>query len=189
MVIFPTLVLVLYPFTWFQKILHHLNLRSLALNTFIDSFQGCYKDGTNGTCDCRYFAGFQLALRLTLGIAFAFTKESLVSAFLASLALGVYITAFILCRPYKKELYNKTDIPPLMVLLLASVYLNIDVLFDEHNYRLDWMNTCVFFTGLTVPLLYLFIWLCVHVKLMFSNRTWCRRCTATNYEQLSPYTS
>ena len=185
-VIFPTFLL-FYPFTWFQKLLHYFNLRSLALNTFIDSFQGCYKDGTNGTGDYRYFAAFQLVLRLTLSISFSCTSESIVSVYLATLAVGVYITSFILCRPYKNEVYNKTDIPLLMVLLLAGVQLNISVLLSAYNDSLEWIEPCIFFICTAVPLLYLIIWLGLHVKLIFSHRTWCRRHTTT-YEQLSPCT-
>ena len=186
-IVFPTLMLLFYPFKWFQKLLHYFNLRSLALNTFIDSFQGCYKDGTNGTHDCRYFAAFQLVLRLTLGISFSVTKESIVSVFLASLALGVYITAFILCRPYKNEVYNKTDIPLLVVLLLASVLLNMSTLLSAYNYQLEWIIPCCFFICISVTLLYLIIWFCVYVKLIFSCHTWCRwRTRAYYYEQLSP---
>ena len=35
-----------------------------------DTFQGCYKDGTNETRDCRYFAGLQLVLRLLFPLIF-----------------------------------------------------------------------------------------------------------------------
>jgi len=48
-------------------------MRWHALHIFIDSFQGCYKDGTNGTRDCRYFAGVYLTTRLLLCIVFALT--------------------------------------------------------------------------------------------------------------------
>ena len=56
LVIFPLLLFILYPMRCFQKCLTYFNLRCHALRVFMDAFQGCYKDGTDGTRDCRYFA-------------------------------------------------------------------------------------------------------------------------------------
>ena len=44
--------------------------RSLTLDTIVDAFQGCYKDGTNGIRDCRYFTALQIVLRLLFPLAF-----------------------------------------------------------------------------------------------------------------------
>ena len=40
--------------------------RWLALHAFADVFKGCYRNGTNGTKDCRYFAGLYLVLRVLM---------------------------------------------------------------------------------------------------------------------------
>ena len=59
--VLPVLILMLYPFRWFQKILNVLSVRWHVLHTFMDSFLGCYKDGTeSGTRDCRWFASLLL---------------------------------------------------------------------------------------------------------------------------------
>ena len=56
-VLFPVLLLTLYPFRWFQKLLSLFPIRWYVLHTFVDSFQGCYKDGTEpGTRDYRWCA-------------------------------------------------------------------------------------------------------------------------------------
>ena len=63
-VLLPVLILILYPFRWFQKILNVLPVRWHVLHTFMDSFQGCYKDGTEpGTRDCRWFASVFFIVR------------------------------------------------------------------------------------------------------------------------------
>ena len=50
----PILLLLLYPMKWFQRCLNLFKLSHFALHTFVDSFAGCYKDGTEpGTRDCR----------------------------------------------------------------------------------------------------------------------------------------
>ena len=52
-VILPTLVLLLYPFACFHKVLNTLPIRQHMLHTFMDSFLSCYKDGTQpDTRDC-----------------------------------------------------------------------------------------------------------------------------------------
>ena len=179
LIIIPIILLFFYQYQWFQKLLHRLRLRSLALNTFVDAFQGCYKDGTNGTCDCRYFSSLQLVLRLTLPLTFFLTKEPLLSVYLCSIALVIYITAFVLLKPYKEDIYNKTDIPVFMSLLLFIIYLNNSVLFN-------WLLTFFFSLCVFLPLIYLLIWLFVHVKTLIKHhlRSWCARRDSSESEQL-----
>ena len=51
-VMIPTLILILYPFRCFQKCLPYCQIQWHFLHAFVDSFQGCYKDGTEpGTYD------------------------------------------------------------------------------------------------------------------------------------------
>ena len=42
-------VLIFYQATFFQKCLTRCKMNTQALRTFVETFQGCYKDGTNGT--------------------------------------------------------------------------------------------------------------------------------------------
>ena len=51
----PVILLLSYPFSWFQRFLNKTGLNSVVLRTFIDVFQGYYKDGTNGTNGYRFF--------------------------------------------------------------------------------------------------------------------------------------
>ena len=61
----PLLLLLFHPMKWFQKCLNGLKLNRYGLHIFVDSFAGCYKDGTEpGTRDCRYFAALFLLLRI-----------------------------------------------------------------------------------------------------------------------------
>ena len=53
----PTVTLVLYPYRFFQTILLSSPFNWHFLRAFVDSFQGCYKDGTEpGTFDCTSIA-------------------------------------------------------------------------------------------------------------------------------------
>ena len=102
--IIPIIVLFVYTCRCFHKCLDHFHLRLLPLHAFVDAFQGCYKDGTNGTRDCRYFVGLQLALRLLFPFIFLFIRESMMCLFSCAVVLGLYITLFVLVQPYKNTL-------------------------------------------------------------------------------------
>ena len=54
----PTILLAVYPTRCFRKVSTCLKLRWLI--AFTDTFQGCYKDGTNGTRDYRAISGYIL---------------------------------------------------------------------------------------------------------------------------------
>ena len=65
--LFPVLLLTLYPFCWFKKFLNLFPVRWNVLHTFMDSFQGCYKDGTEpGTRDYRWCASVFFIVRYLL---------------------------------------------------------------------------------------------------------------------------
>ena len=55
--VLPALVLLLYPTRAFQRCLGCCRVRWLALHAFADTFNGYYKNGTEGTRDYRYFSG------------------------------------------------------------------------------------------------------------------------------------
>ena len=58
------MILLLYPFQFFQKILTFFSINWYSLRIYVDSFQGCYKDGTEpGTFDCRWFSAIMLLTR------------------------------------------------------------------------------------------------------------------------------
>ena len=169
--IIPIIFLFLYPSRWFQKCLNHFNLQLLPLRAFVDAFQGCYKDGTDGTRDCRYFAALQLVLRLIVPFIFFITTKITLSLLFSVAVLGLYITFFVCVQPYKVMVYNKTDVALLMALLFAdliayicAVAFNVPALY-------------IFVPCVAGPLLYLVIWSVVHIKHIITHRTWCRQHT------------
>ena len=185
-VVLPTLLLLFYPFRWFQTLLNRYNLRSLALSAFVDAFQGCYKDGTNGSRDYRFFAAIQLMLRLMLPLANVITKESILSLYGCSLAFVVYITAFVICRPYKNDVFNKTDLPILIVLLVVAVETNISLLLFIYGYHAEWMAQVIESGCILFSLLYLITWILIYLKPIIIRHMWCRQHTRTYYTALLP---
>jgi hypothetical protein len=55
---FPTSLLLFYQFKMYRKCLARCQVRGTTLDRFVDTFQKYYKDGSNGTWDYRWFAGF-----------------------------------------------------------------------------------------------------------------------------------
>ena len=118
----PPLVLFLYPTRAFQNCLNYCKIKGLALHTFVDIFQGCFKDGTNGTQDYRYFAGLYFALRIiiiltTLG---GFRYIALLGS---TLILIIASMLFAILQPYKKPIYNVID--ACMFALFAVIHMFI----------------------------------------------------------------
>ena len=114
--ILPLLVVVLYPTRVFQKSLNCFRIRWLAVHAFADAFNGCYKDGTNGTWDYRYFAGFYLLARIIYLLHSdmnGYTNNHMYNLLCSSVMFNVCITVgillFVFCRPYKKNLFNILD--------------------------------------------------------------------------------
>ena len=133
----------------------------------MDAFQGCYKDGTNGTRDCRYFAGLQLVLHLLFPFIFLIARETMLSLYSYAVVLGLYITIFVTVQPYKVTVYNKADVPLFLALLMTVFSIGYSV---YPNY--SWLKGAITILCVCAPLLYLVIWSALQVKHIIT-RTWC----------------
>ena len=104
-ILLPPLLLLFYPTACFQKCLTHYKMNSQALRTFIEIFNGHFKDGTNGTRDYRFFAGFYFILRIIA------LMISVIESGFYNLAISaiLYSFMFILVQPYKKRINNVVD--------------------------------------------------------------------------------
>ena len=103
-----TLLVLLYPMRWFQRCICCSGRGAHALHTFADIFHGCYKNGTNGTRDYRYFAGFYLIFRIVFMLEIMF-KVNIRILVIASI-IGVVISlSFALLRPYRNNWCNILD--------------------------------------------------------------------------------
>ncbi len=104
-VLLPSLLLCLYPTRVFQKCLNYCGIRWFAIHAFADAFNGCYKDGTKGTRDYRYFAGLYLISRIIWIMTFLLPSRSSISKLLTITVLFI----FVLASPYKNRLFNIAD--------------------------------------------------------------------------------
>ena len=71
-IVFPTVLLIVYPTRLFRKCASRCGFqRWHALHMFVESFQGQYKNGTNGTRDFRMVSAFFLVLRILIVASFS----------------------------------------------------------------------------------------------------------------------
>ena len=169
-VLLPIVLLLLYPMRCFQQCLGHCGLRCHALHIFMDAFQGCYKDGTNGTRDCRYFGALYLIIRIICFFVFALTLDALGYA-VCLFILIVFAMLIAIIQPYKAEfaVYNTVD--TVFILILALYYCTVmcvDIAsMKDHRYK----TTSKVAMGVVavLPLLYITAitlhWLCSRTKI------------------------
>ena len=134
-VLLPTLLLLVYPLRlveWLAARLGycgHLLRPGHRMNLFLDSFQGCFKDGTNGTRDYRYFAGIYFLIRTMLFASYAFSDTWFQHYVFQQQVCTVSILLFAIIRPYKNNFYNGLDAT--MLGILATI--NGLSMYNMHN--------------------------------------------------------
>ena len=137
----PTILLAVYPTRCFRKVSTCLKPRWLiALHTFTDTFQGCYKDGTNGTRDYRAISGYILAVLLALPLV----NELLLLYQVYSFYWQVYIALFtalssacVVLERYKHRAANLSGaILPAILALETSIDSSLD------TYKISTQGSC-----------------------------------------------
>ena len=97
-------------------------------NYFLNSFHQCFKDGTEGGHDRRYFAAlyffFKLLLILTYVFGLDWTKQYVLQQIICT--IGLFLVSSL--QPYKKTLYNVLDAG--MFSLLACI--NIITMYNRY---------------------------------------------------------
>ena len=132
-IICPTILLILYPTRLFRKCVSCCGFRRWhALHMFVESFQGQYKDGTNGTRDFRMVSASFLILRILM-LALFLNHHRLPSN--TSELQGVLFVcascSHAITRPYKLNFMNNVDIVILFfleILTLATSHLTTKLL-------------------------------------------------------------
>ena len=189
--LFP-LFLVLYPTDWFQRLLNRLHLNSSGARTFVECFQGNYRDRTNGGWECRYFSAVYPLMRLVGSSWYAVTRDEIFFPTITLIVIAV-IAGLVILRPYKKryDIYNNTDI----LLLLSTIgfisgYMTYALSFDRYNTKNKNRSAGIVISGIftLAPLAYFIVLLCKWTKEAFLRRGICCK-EATNdkrdYEDLS----
>ncbi len=151
-VLFPSILLCVYPFRCFQRLLNRYRARWFVLHTFMDTFQGCYKDGTNGTNDCRYFAGVYVWARIGFFVIYTLSVGTAAYA-VAVLYLLVIAALVVIVKPYKIALYNIVD--PLLIFTMVAAFTAYLTTAVETAYVYWVLAVAVISVAVSTPILYL----------------------------------
>ena len=171
-VLFPALVLLLYPTKLFQKCLGCCGSRWLALHAFADVFQGCYKNGTNATKDCRYFAGFYLVLRMVLLLAmYGGSVFNLYDEMVSIVCLVIAALLFLLFRPYKDNFWLNVWDSTVFSLFAFALFCNM---YTRYVAPVPFQLLGVL---ATVPLIYFIIYVIYKLLTWTKAHHMCKKCT------------
>ena len=169
--ILPLLLLCLYPCHCFQRILNICRLRCQALHTFMDAFQGSYRNGTNGTRDCRHLSAVYLFVRIMIFViaAVSIGYSVVTFYFLAGVLLSLFAILIVITQPYKSSIYNIID--TVLILAIAIFYFSATGhrLAHSEDKVVHFLTGIMQFTFSLIPFVYIII---VIVKSKIP-RQWC----------------
>ena len=151
-VILPPVVLFLYPCKCLHTLCRKLRNHDHALYTFMEAFQGYYKDGTNG--DCRYFAAVYLCVRVLVLLIYQATISTFYYQIIAVLLTGVAIIV-IAVRPYKRNIHNCIDAILLLILAMWHISVSGTTLPASRRSRFLTTSAVLAFLLATLPLVYI----------------------------------
>ena len=111
LVLIPLLLFVIYPMKVCQRHCFRIRCVQVGLHSFVELFQGCFKDGTSDTRDFRLFSIFYFALRILMFVThiIGFGGSPRISFLLPGLVLLGASQTILIIRPYKKNLHNIMD--------------------------------------------------------------------------------
>ena len=169
-ILIPLLLLFLYPLRSFQTFLNNCQWQCSALHIFADTFQGCYKNGTNGTRDYRWFAGLHLLMRFVIVAFYDFTRYRQITSISMTIVLSFYMAVQAVLQPYKRHIHLKLDMMLLFGLLLWNTAVLVGSLTLDGGRLLQFvLHLILLVFGSLIPFLYftghIIYWLLVVKKL------------------------
>ena len=158
----PTILLIVYPTRLFRRCIACCGFhRWHALCIFVESFQGQYKDGTNGTRDFRMVSASFLILRML--ILASFLPHHKIDIFPSpKLQCILFITAtgfYAIAKPYKSNLRNIADILILVLLAIVSLIL-LDATRNSADIKVFTISVLLTTLLLGVPHMVLIFYIC-----------------------------
>jgi len=120
-IVFPFVILVLYPCKFFHRCLNRTRLNWNTLHIFMDTFQGCYKNGTEpNSHDYRWFSALFFGGRMILCLIFALTYNSMYFIF-STMTIIILIILVIILEPFRTSV-KRYSYSTIMFLLLLSLF-------------------------------------------------------------------
>ena len=170
-IVFPTLILMCFPFQCFQKCLSYYQIPLHYLRTFVDSFQGHYKDGTEpGTYDLRCLSSYGLVLRLGFGVLFALTLSSMYFVYVVILLTSMTVI-LINFQPYKSSVahYTTIDVSFLILLSLFATTISGSNITDSTGHEYLSIAYALAVISCIIPIIYITV---IVLHWIYSRRKW-----------------
>ena len=120
LIVLPICLLIFYQFTCCQRCLTATKLKGRLLDKVMYSFNQYYKDGRDGSMDCRWFAAFYVLTRLGFYMNLFFTRTALTYnlLFVYSLICSLVV---VIAQPYKKE-YDRYNVLDPIITIVAALF-------------------------------------------------------------------
>ena len=150
----PMLLLFLYPCSCFQVCLNRTGCSCQSLHIFMDTFQGHYKNGTDGTRDLRFFSGLNLLLRVVV-YASTVLNYQIESYAYTTVIICVLAISVALARPYKMYIYNVIE--SFFLIITAILFVTFAPLAFGKLTRAERGTETIDIILLAIPLLYMAI--------------------------------
>ena len=120
----PILLLIIYPTSLYRKISGRIRPRwRIGIKTYVETYQGCYKDSTNGTRDYRAMSGYSLIvpeisvlMLQIISIEDSFTVDNNLPQYSTLIIVMVFIILCSLLQPYKQKIANVSAVAILAIL-------------------------------------------------------------------------
>ena len=123
---------------WFQRCLNCCKIQRQSIDTFVNCYQGYYKDGTNGTRDCRCFSITFFLFEVLLVSVFVSSKSMFVFP-VAALILMIGMFVMFVVQPYKEQFKQYILVDAFMILTLAINFATF-VAADEANVKASYFS-------------------------------------------------
>lgn len=123
-IVLPPLFLFLYPCGIWERVFRRCGRRRawLGVMAFVDTFNGSFKDGTNGTSDCRWFASFYFLVRVVGVLTRIFAWYVPIQRLVQLIMCIVHTLIIAIVLPHKKTLYNQLDMAIFLALTIVVSY-------------------------------------------------------------------
>ena len=155
-IVLPLSILVFSSFRCVRNCFGQCKMRIHVLEEFLHAFQQYYKDGTNETMDCRWYAAYYILVNLGLCLLYSVSVSTIF--YIVSIIYFILLALIVLLvEPYKEEyaFYNVLDCVQFLWLAIfcsSIAFLNFSKLFQREY------TSCTYFliAGIsTVPLVYI----------------------------------
>ena len=154
----PTL-LFLYSIKPFYRFLEKIRFTFLLPGEkslhFLNSFYHCYKDGTTGGYDQRYFASLLFFIKLVIIFSYSYALNWAQQYIIQQVLCTIAILMISVFQPYKKMLYNIVDACIFSILAVINVLTLYNRYLDIADLGLSMLSYYVQIVLIFAPLVYI----------------------------------